>query len=359
MSHENIIVQNEILMQGTKMSRNDRTLVNLPTSHVGCLTEAMLSTLYGGGTTVFLKVFNVELSLQAIEKHKVTLLGQIPTQFRMMWADPNYKKYDISSIRFAIYGGSSVDVEFLNKLASMAPNFGTGLGMTETAGFSTFTPLGISVEEMAGQVGRYFEHLGKVTIRKPMKEDGSAGDVLPDGETGEICYHQPIVFMGYYNFPEATKKAISTDGILYSGDLGYFKDMGNYRALYLSGREKFIIKQKGFQVFPDEVQAFIASHPKVHEADVIGIKHKLFDEGIFAFVRPKPGVELIADEIMTHCNNIAAYKRPIHIEIWPSDKPFPLTRSAKTDKLVLKNEAEQIVEKLRNNGLWDAQSSGF
>ncbi|RLD75168.1 MAG: long-chain fatty acid--CoA ligase, partial [Bacteroidetes bacterium] len=290
MSHENVIVQNEILSNGAHMDEHNRTLVNLPPSHVGCLTETLLTTLYIGATAVLLKVFNVQESLKAIEKHEVTLLGQIPTQFRMMWAEPDYDKYDLSSLKFAAYGGSAVDVEFLNKLASMAPKFGTGLGMTETAGFSTFTPDGISVEEMAGQVGHSFEDLGKLSIRKPMNNDGSAGDELPDGENGEICYHPPIVFMGYYNFPEETKKAISTEGILYSGDLGYFKDMGTYRALYLTGREKFVIKQKGYQVFPDEVQAFIAEHPKVDQVDVVGVKHKIFDEGIFAFVKPKADV---------------------------------------------------------------------
>ncbi len=355
MSHENIIVQNQILAEGTKMKNTDRTLVNLPPSHVGCVTESLLTTLYLGATAVLLKVFDVERSLKAIEKYKVTVLGQIPTQFRMMWAHPDYEKFDLSSLEFAIYGGSAVDVEFLNKLAKMAPRFGTGMGMTETAGFTTFTPEGISVEEMAGQVGRYFEHLGKITIRKPMNADRTAGEELPDGEIGEICYHPPIVFLGYYNFPEANEKAISKEGILYSGDMGYFKDMGSYRALYLSGREKFIIKQKGYQVFPDEVQSFIAEHPKVDQVDVVGVKHKIFDEGIFAFVKPKAGVELLPEEIMEHCKNIAAYKRPLHVEIWPADKDFPITRTTKIDKLVLKEQAEKIVEKLRKKGKWDAE----
>ena len=354
MSHENVIVQNEILSNGAHMDEHNRTLVNLPPSHVGCLTETLLTTLYIGATAVLLKVFNVQESLKAIEKHEVTLLGQIPTQFRMMWAEPDYDKYDLSSLKFAAYGGSAVDVEFLNKLASMAPKFGTGLGMTETAGFSTFTPDGISVEEMAGQVGHSFEDLGKLSIRKPMNNDGSAGDELPDGENGEICYHPPIVFMGYYNFPEETKKAISTEGILYSGDLGYFKDMGTYRALYLTGREKFVIKQKGYQVFPDEVQAFIAEHPKVDQVDVVGVKHKIFDEGIFAFVKPKADVVLTSEDIMEHCANIASYKRPQYVEIWPVDKPFPITRSTKVDKLELKKEADVIVEELRKKGKWDA-----
>ena len=354
MNHETIIIQNKILAKASEMNQEDSILVNLPPSHVACITETMLTILFLGGTAVFVKVFTVEGSLKAIEKHKVTVLGQIPTQFRMMWADPDYETYDLSSLKFAVYGGSAVDVDFLNKLSLMAPKFGTGLGMTETAGFSTFTPLGISVEEMAGQVGRYFDELGKVSIRKPMNEDGTAGDELPDGENGEICYHPPIVFMGYYNLPEETAKAISKEGILYSGDLGYFKNMGTYRALYLSGRAKFIIKQKGYQVFPDEVQAFIAEHPKVDIVDVVGIKHKLFDEGIFAFVKPKPGVKLTPEEILEHCKNIASYKRPQHVEIWPVDKAFPITRTTKIDKIELTKEAEIIIEVLRKEGKWDA-----
>ena len=109
MNHENIIVQNRVLEEGTGMNSSDLILVNLPPSHVGCITEMIGTILFLGGTGVCLRIFDVENSLKAIEKHKVTILGQIPTQFRMMWALPDYEKYDLSSLRFAIYGGSSVD----------------------------------------------------------------------------------------------------------------------------------------------------------------------------------------------------------------------------------------------------------
>lgn len=230
----------------------------------------------------------------------------------------------------------------------------TGLGMTENAGFATFSPPGIPPEEMAGQVGRAFPELAEVTVRKPMREDGTAGDELPDGELGEICYHPPIVFLGYYNQPEETARTVSREGILYTGDMGYYKDMGTYRALYMSGRRKFMIKQKGYNVFPDEVSAFIAEHPKVAMADVVGVPHRIFDEGIFAFVQPKPGMEVTEEEILQHCQGIASYKRPQHVELWPHDRPWPLTRLAKVDKIELQNIASAIIEKLRENGKWDA-----
>jgi len=187
-----------------------------------------------------------------------------------------------------------------------------------------------------------------------MEKDGRAGEELPDKEVGEICYHPPIVFLGYYNMPEETAKTLSTEGILYTGDLGYFKDMGKYRALYLAGRRKFMIKQKGYNVFPDEVESHIAGLEGVDVAEVVGMPHRTFDEGIFVFVRPKKGAEITADMVMEHDKKIASYKRPQHVEIWPAGKDFPITRSTKVDKLALKEIAKSIIEDLRRQGKWDA-----
>jgi acyl-CoA synthetase (AMP-forming)/AMP-acid ligase II len=352
--HENILVQNELLSRGTNLSSDMRVLINLPPSHVGCVTELFMTTTYRGGTSVFLRVFDVALTLEAIEKWSINALGQIPTQFRMLWAHKNYAKYNLGSLKFVAYAGSAVDVEFLKKLSKMAPRFGTGIGMTENAGFATFTPEGISIEEMVGQVGQAYPDLAPVTIRSPMKEDGLAGEELPVGEVGEICYHPPIVFLGYFNQPEETSKAISKEGILYTGDLGYFKEMGSYRALYLSGRRKFVIKQKGYNVFPDEIESFIASMEGVDVAEVVGMPHRVFDEGIFAFVRPVAGISLTPETVMDYCKSIAAYKRPQYVEIWPADKLLPLTRSTKVDKLALKELATEIIKGLREKGKWDS-----
>jgi fatty-acyl-CoA synthase len=356
--HQNIIVQNEVLARGTDMGQETRVLINLPPSHVGCVTENLMTIFYVGGSAVLLRIFDAKLTLEAVPKHQVNTLGMIPTQFRLCWNQPEFADCDLSSLKFVVYGGSSVDVAFLQRLAAMAPKFGTGIGMTESGGFVTFTPPGISIEEMAGQVGRFFPDLGPVSIRKPMNPDGSAGEELPDGEIGEICYHPPIVFMGYYNQPEATAQAISKEGILYTGDLGYFQrkqssEIGEYRALYLSGRSKFIIKQSGYQVFPDEVETYIAMHPAVDVADVVGVDHQIFGEGIFAFVRPKPGMALGPSEVLEHCKGIASFKRPQHVEIWPAEKPFPLTCSAKVDKIEMSRLAGEVVAQLRSAGKWD------
>jgi acyl-CoA synthetase (AMP-forming)/AMP-acid ligase II len=235
----------------------------------------------------------------------------------------------------------------------MAPRIFTGIGMTENAGFATMTPPDIPPGEMVGQVGRAFPDLAEVTIREPMQPDGSAGAELPSGEIGEICYHPPIVFAGYYHMPEETAKAVSREGILYTGDLGRFEDKGDYRALVLSGRRTFMIKQKGYNVFPDEVEDHIARMDGVASVEVVGMPHEIFDEGIFAFVQPAAGATVSVDQVMSHCRQIAAYKRPQHVVIGEAGDAFPLTRTAKVDKLALKDRAADIIAALRRDGGWD------
>ncbi|MBS2024573.1 MAG: acyl--CoA ligase, partial [Deltaproteobacteria bacterium] len=268
LTHENILVQNEITRRGLDMTSDFRVLVNLPPSHVGCVTECLMTTVYAGGTAVLLRIFDVQKSLEAIAAHKVTVMGMIPTQFRMLWDHPDWPKTDLSSLRTVVYAGAAVDRPFLERVAKMAPHIGTGLGMTENAGFATFTPKGIPLDELETEVGSAYDDLAKVSVRAPMQDDGRAGAELPDGETGEICYHPPIVFPGYFKNPEETRRAISTEGLLYTGDLGFFEQRGSRKALRLQGRRKFIVKQKGYNVFPDEVAAFLATHPKVAVAEV-------------------------------------------------------------------------------------------
>jgi fatty-acyl-CoA synthase len=358
LTHRNIIVQNEVLARGLGAVPGDdmRILVNLPPSHVGCVTECFMTCMAVAGTAVMLRIFDAKASLEAIQAHRVNALGMIPTQYRMLWNVPGYDTYDLSSVKKAAYAGSAADLTFLRRLQKMAPQTFTGIGMTENAGFATFTPPNIPPEEMVGQVGRAFADLAEVTIREPMQPDGSAGAELPTGEIGEICYHPPIVFAGYFNMPEETARAVSREGILYTGDLGRFEEKGTYRALYLSGRRKFMIKQKGYNVFPDEVEDHIARMDGVAAAEVVGMPHELFDEGIFAFVRLENGATITAEQVMNHCSQIAAYKRPQHVAICAAGEDFPLTRSAKVDKLALMEQAADMIAALRQDGAWDRRA---
>lgn len=350
LSHQGITVQNLCLGWGFGMNNDHESmLVNLPPSHVGGHTEQLMTPWFFGGKTIILDIFKPDLSLEAIAKYKVTLFGQIPALFNLEWRLPNYDTYDLSSLKFALYGGQAVDKPFLEKLSQMTPKMGTGLGLTEISGFCTYTPLDGTVDDILASVG-YAMPITPISIRKPMNLDGSAGEEFPEAETGEICFSGPQVFLGYVNDEENTKKTISSDGWLYTGDLGYNDDEG----LHFSGRAKLMIKPKGYNVFPTEVENFIidALKDKIGSIGVVGAKHAVFTEAIVAVVEKKKGKEVTVEEVNEVCKEMAAYKRPSLVIILEFNE-MPLNRINKTDYLALQNIAKIEIEKLRASGGWD------
>lgn len=349
--HENILVQNIGLAVAFELSPADRMLVNLPPSHVGCTTEQLGTILFGGGVAVILPIFDARDSLEAIQRHRVTVIGQIPALFNLEWRLPDYDAFDLSSLRFAIYGGQAVPREFLVKMRAMAPCIGTGLGLTETAGFCTYTDLNADVDELAGSIG-YDMPLCPLTIREPMQPDGTAGREKPAGEIGEICFSGPQVFLGYLGDRESTARTISREGICYTGDLGSYDERG----LRFSGRAKLVIKPKGYQVFPEDVENHIHAKFKgrLGAVAVVGVDHEIFSEGVMAFVEVLPGQAVTAEEVMDACRDISSYSRPSHVEVLPAGG-IPLNRVAKTDYLALRGMAAAVVQRLRGQGLWDGR----
>jgi acyl-CoA synthetase (AMP-forming)/AMP-acid ligase II len=350
LSHRNVTVQNMCLCGAFfGGDRGSRTLVNLPPSHVGGQTEAMMSTFFGGGTAVLVEVFDAGRSLRAIAKHGVEIMGQIPAMFQLEWMLKDYGRHDLSSLRFAAYGGHAVSRPFVDQLAAMAPVIGTGLGLTEAAGFCTYTQAGSSGREalLAG-LGQDMP-IYPCSIREPMRADGSAGDELPSGETGHVCFRGPQTFLGYVNDPAATARTISRDGFLYTGDLGR-KDAAG---LHLTGREKWVIKSFGYQIFPGDVESHICSFSaKVANCVVVGVAHAVAFEAVVAVVERRPGVELNRRELDRHARSLPSYMRPRHwIVLEPGQ--MPLNRVVKPDYGRAQEMARQEIEQLRARGEWD------
>ncbi|MBD3185936.1 AMP-binding protein [Candidatus Bathyarchaeota archaeon] len=349
LTNEGIIAQNLCLSKGFNISPDDRMLVNLPPSHVGCQTEQLMTTIFVGGISVILHSFKAEKSLKAIQTYKVTAFGQIPALYVMEWRLPDYDSYDLSSLRFALYGGQGVSLRFLQKLKQMAPYFGSGLGLTELSGFCSYTPLGEDVkpEDILASLGHDYP-ITPLSIREPMNPDGTAGKEKPVGENGEVCYSGPQVFKGYYGNKEATRKTISKEGICYTGDLGFKDEDGN---LHLVGRSKFVIKPKGYQVNPEEVEQHLQKYPGVSLAAVVGYKHEVFSEGIVAFIETRRGKKIPVDKLREHCKQLASYKRPL---LYVFLDEIPLNRVEKTDYAKLKEVVGQHIESERSKGGWDA-----
>ena len=350
LSHRNITVQN-MCMCGSFFGGDSgtRTLVNLPPSHVGGQTETMMSTFFGGGTVVLLEVFDASRSLRAIARHRVQLLGQIPAMFNLEWMLKDYDRHDLSSLRFAAYGGHSVSRPFVDRLATMAPVVGSGLGLTETAGFCTYVQASAAGRETILTGLGHDMPIYPCSIRQPMRADGNAGDELPSGEIGHVCFRGPQTFLGYVNDPAATAQAISRDGFLYTGDLGHMDAAG----LHLTGREKWVIKSFGYQIFPGDVERHICTlAEKVANCVVVGVAHAVVSEAVVAVVEKRPGVELDRQELNRHARSLPSYMRPRH---WIILEPgqLPLNRMVKPDYARAQQMARQQIERLRARGKWD------
>ena len=308
LSHRGIICQNLCLGTAFDFGPGQRVLLNLPASHVGGQAEILMTTLFSGGTAVVLEVFDAALSLASIQKYQVTLLGQIPAMFQMEWRQSAYESTDFSSLRVAVYGGQAVPRPFLEKMRTMAPMIATGLGLTETSGFVTYTPMTGTVEDLEGTLGPAAPAY-PMSVRSAMLPDGRAGQELPAGDIGHVCFRGPQTFLGYVNNPEATALILSSDGWLYTGDMGLIDERG----LRLSGRAKWIIKTAGYQVFPGDVENHF-SHlaDRVASVGVVGCEHALWGEAMVAFVEKRPGADLTESDLRRHARSLAGYMRPLH-----------------------------------------------
>ncbi len=336
LSHRGITSQNLGLGFGFEFE-GASVLVNLPPSHVGCQSELLMTTLFFGGTAVTLEIFDPGLSLDAIENHGVSLIGQIPAMFSMMWRHSTYSSRDFSSVKAVVYGGQSVPRPFLEQLRRMGPRIGTGLGLTETSGFCTYTPLSPDPDQIDGTLGVAMP-LYLISIRGPMRGDGSAGAEMKDGEIGHVCFRGPQHFLGYYGNRDASAAALSTDGYLYTGDLGSL----DARGLRFSGRARFVIKPAGYQVFPGDVEAHFAQLTgQVASVGVVGVPHPVFSEAIVAFVEKKPGAELTEADLKRHARLLTGYMRPSkYVIVEPGQ--MPLNRVAKVDTLRLIEQAKGL-----------------
>ena len=171
-----------------------------------------------------------------------------------------------------------------------------------------------------------------------------AGKKSAAGEIGEICFSGPQVFTGYYNDEQNTAKAVSKDGVCYTGDMGYYDNEG----LHFAGRGKFIIKPRGFNVYPQDVVNHISRKLGARAAAIacIGVPHDIYMEAIMAFVEPAPGTVITPEEVIDSCSDISIYSRPSHAVILEPGS-MPLNRVAKIDYMKLKKQGSGIVDQLR------------
>jgi long-chain acyl-CoA synthetase len=276
----------------------------LPLYHIFALTANCLCFMAMGGINVLItNPRDIPAFIKELQTVPFTFIPGVNTLFNSMLADPEFSKLDFSTLKGALGGGMAVQRAVAEKWREVT---GTPLveayGLTETSPAACINPM--DLEGFNGCIG-----LPISSTECGIMND--AGELLPQGETGELVVRGPQVMKGYWQRPEETAKVITDDGWLRTGDVAMMTEDGFFKIV---DRKKDMILVSGFNVFPNEIEDVVALHPKVLEVAVIGVPDAKSNEAVKVFV-VKSDPSLTEDEIRSHCKEqLTGYKRPRHIE---------------------------------------------
>lgn len=260
----------------------DRLLTFLPFFHIYGLTCVVHYTMFAGLTTYVMAKFELERFCQIIQEYKINFAYVVPPVVLGLAKSPIVGKYDLSSIKMINSGAAPLTHEIVDALYdSRKIKVKQGYGLSETSP-TTHTQQWGDWKRTCGSIGLLLPN----QIAKFCDPDGNE---LPAGETGELYIKGPNVFLGYLNNEEGTKNAITEDGFFKTGDIGHVDKEGNF---YITDRAKELIKYKGFQVPPAELEGKLINHPDVEDVCVIGVYDaSQATEVPRAYVVPRKGVE--------------------------------------------------------------------
>ncbi|MEQ1506528.1 MAG: long-chain fatty acid--CoA ligase [Myxococcota bacterium] len=301
----------------------DATLTFTPLFHTGGMNCVSTPLLFRGGRVVLTAGLDPAQVFALVPSERITVLMGVPTIYQLLADHPGFDAADLTTVRDALCGGAPLAMPLLERWLDRGVPLRQGFGMTEV-GPNCFSMPHAKVREKLPTVGLPIHH---VRIRVV---DG-AGDDVPTGSPGELLLSGPIVFGGYLDDEAATAKAIDRDGYFHSGDVvsvdadGFVTVRGRIKEMFISGGEN---------VYPAEVEAVILQHPDVAQAAVIGVPDPRWGEVGHAFVEPKPGHAVQADEILAFVGpRLARFKQPKRLEV----REIPRTASGKLDKVALKS----------------------
>jgi acyl-CoA synthetase (AMP-forming)/AMP-acid ligase II len=288
-------------------------ILTVPLYHVAGI-QAMMAAIYGGRTLVMERQFEPVEWMSLVQAEKANRAMMVPTMLKQLMDNPEFKNYDLSSLKVITYGAAPMPLEVIKKAVELFPgvSFINAFGQTETA--STITTLSPEDHNITGTPDEREKKLKRLSsIGRPMADvemkimDENGNDV-PQGEVGEIVARGPRVMSGYWKDDEKTGKTIDKDGWVHTGDMGYVDEEGYF---FLAGRATDMIIRAGENISPEEVEGVVLSYPKVDDAAVIGIPDEEWGELPVAIVVVKKGENATPEEIMEHCRaNLASFKRP-------------------------------------------------
>ncbi|MEU6165247.1 AMP-binding protein [Streptomyces tanashiensis] len=313
------------------MGPGDRILAVLPFFHIYGLTALMNAPLRSGATVVVLPRFDLDTFLGAIQTHRINGLYVAPPIVLALAKHPAVADYDLSSLEYIVSAAAPLDAALAEACSARLglPPVSQAYGMTELSPGTHVVPLDAPAPP-PGTVGRLLPS----TEMRILSLDDPAKDAAP-GEEGEIAIRGPQVMKGYLGRPDATAAMIDADGWVHTGDIGRVDEDG---WLFVVDRVKELIKYKGFQVAPAELEALLLTHDGIADAAVIGVTDADGTEIPKAFVVRQPAAPgLTADEVIAHvAARVSPYKKVRSVEFIDT---VPRAASGKILRRELRNRA--------------------
>jgi len=283
-----------------------------------------MSALASGAAMVLPNwTFDPRATLQAVQAERATSLYGVPAMFIAELGLPDFKLYDLSSLRTGMMAGAPCPVEVMKRVMCemRCAELTIGYGQTESAPVVTMSQPDDPMEHRVSTIGKALP-CTEMKIVSVLD-----GETVPTGEQGEVCARGYMVMKGYDDEPEATARAIDAEGWLHTGDLGLMREDGY---IHLTGRARDMIIRGGENVYPREVEEFLYTHPKVAEAQVVGIPDERLGEVVVAWIRLKAGQASTDEEIRKFCEEkIAYFKIPQYVRFVDQ---FPMTVTGKIQK---------------------------
>jgi len=276
-----------------------------PIFHSAGYSVSQNMTIMNGWSCILVPKPEPNAIIEMLRKFKPTFLPGVPTIYLGLLRDKRFREMDLSFVKGYFGGAAPLPEDTLNQLKELhGAIIYDVFGATENVAFATMTPWGGTVKR--GTVGL---PLPNTDLKIVDVETGT--QELPVGEDGEICIKGPQIMKGYYKRPEETSATIR-DGWFYIGDIGHLDEDGY---LTISDRKKDLIVASGFNIYPNEIDGILFSHPKILEACCIGVPDEYRGETVKAYIVVQPGENLTKEEVISYCREkLAAYKVPKEIE---------------------------------------------
>lgn len=343
-----------------KESGGDKILACLPFFHIYGLTATILLPMYSGVKIIALAQFEIEKFCRLIQDHGITYVYVVPPMCLLLSKHPCVDKYDLSSIRMTNSGAAPLSKELVEAMHRR-----TGIKVKQAYGLSETSPSCIAQpwhewHKSVGSIGKLLPNIQAKFCAVPGSEEerdpnGTATE-LAQGKTGELYLKGPNVFLGYHQKPEETKGCLDEEGWFRTGDVGHIDENGD---IYITDRVKELIKYKGFQVAPAELEGYLVDHDLIDDVAVVGVEsEELGTEVPRAYVVRKGGKEAVqegdGEGIVQWLNGRVANHKKLRGGVRFVDA-VPKSLSGKILRRILKDEARREYAELEKKGMLKAK----